>query len=233
MIYKREYIIKGKIISKKNIINIITDIKTKYLNDDKLKLKIEVNFEDGSSIIDSDISLFGHKNFELLKIKSIYIRFDYKYEDEIIINLSCKSDSRIRIELCDSTRYEAICHCIDENIKHMKNQNKAYLLGYNPCGMLFVLIASVILELLLVAFFEYILKIKLLTVIIYFMVLILPNLIAVITVRSIEKKYPVNQFYFENYFLNNSTNEKNWIIKFLIFVFTNIILPIIVAKMTN
>lgn len=71
MTYKKTYKIEGKIITKNDIVNMITNIIDKYSKEYELSVQIEAKFGDGTSIVDSDVSIFDHIHFKKLLLGSL------------------------------------------------------------------------------------------------------------------------------------------------------------------
>lgn len=234
MIYKKTYKINGKIITKNDIINMVTNIIDKYSGEKELSVQIEAQFSDGTSIVDSNVSIFEHVYFEKLVLEKIRVYIRYKYTDEIRITIysnSCCSDAEI--EAHDNNLYNSVCYSIEESLKLMKNQNKIYMLSSKAWGYFLVFIISLVTEVLLILILENLFKIKLPSVIIYLMVLLLPSIISSYTMYYVEKNYPINQFNFGDSSVNKPKREKGFIYKSVIFVITNIILPIIISILVD
>ena len=105
----------------------ITNIIDKYSKEDELSVQIEAQFGDGTSIVDSDVSIFDHIYFEKLLLEKVRVYVRHKYSDEIRITIySNSSYSDAEIESHDSNLYNSVCHCIEESLNLMKKQNKKY-----------------------------------------------------------------------------------------------------------
>lgn len=230
MTYKKKYKITGKIISKIDIVNMVTNILEKYSKEKELSVKIEAQFKDGTSIVDNDVYVFEHRYFEKLLLEKIWIYIKYQYSDEIRITIySNNIYSDAEIESHDSNLYNSVCHSIEESLKLMNNQKKVYMLSSEVWGYFVTFIASVMIELILILILDGVFKFKLPSAIIYLMLLMFPSIIAIYTTNYIEKVYPVNQFYFGESSINKPKTEKGFIYKFIMFVITNIVLPIIIS----
>lgn len=230
MTYKKTYKIEGKIITKNDIVNMITNIIDKYSKEDELSVQIEAQFGDGTSIVDSDVSIFDHIYFEKLLLEKVRVYVRHKYSDEIRITIYSNSNySDAEIESHDSNLYNSVCHCIEESLNLMKKQNKIYMLSSKVWGYFLTFITFVIIEILLILTFENLFKLKLPSAIIYIMLLFLPSIISLYTIDYVEKNYPINQFNFGDSSVNRPKREKCYIYKTIMFIITNIVLPIILS----
>lgn len=234
MIYKKKYEIEGKIISKIDIINMVNNILEKYSTQKELLVEIEAQFNDGTSIINKDVSIFNHIYFEKLLLEKINVYIRYDYNDRINITIyNSDSYNRAEIETYDKSLYDSFCHSIEESLSLMRNQKKFYLLSNKWWGDLLIFILSLLLEILLIFCIESIFKLKLPSVIIYLMVLLLPTIITSYTIHYIEKNYPTNQFYFGESSVNKPKSENGYVYKFIMFIITNVVIPIIISLITG
>ena len=130
MKYKKSYKIEGKVIAKKDIINMIENVLDKYPKEKDVSIDIEAKFKDGSIISDNSCEIFNHTYFEKLQLNEVSIHIRQNYSNEIhvfIYNDSIYSSATIESD--NNKLYNSICFCIDENISLMKKQNKLYLLS--------------------------------------------------------------------------------------------------------
>lgn len=230
MIYKKTYKIEGKIISKCDITNMINNILDKFPKEKEFLVEIEAEFNDGTSIKDNDISIFEHVYFEKILLQKIHVHIRYNYEDRVYITIYNRdSYNRAEIETYDKSLYDSVCHSIEENLNLMKNQNKIYKLSSSNWGYFLVYIISLMLEILIIAILKAIFKFDLPTVIIVAMVFLFPTIIATYFINYIDKNYPINQFDFGDSSVNKFNKEKSYVYKFIMFIITNIILPIIIS----
>lgn len=237
MRYKKEYNIKGKIISKSDITNMVNNILEKYPQKD-FKMKIEAQFSDGTTITDDKVSIFDSIYFEkkLLKRVRIFINryIDYKVDDMVDITIyKDKNFSDAVIESTDNRLYNSLCHSIEENLNLMKNQNKIYLLPESSWSGFVIVTIFLIMELIVAFILEKVLKLQLPTILIYLMILLLPNIVTPFVIKYIEKRYPINQFDFGKSSVNKPQKENGHIYKIIIFIITNIVLPIIITLLTK
>lgn len=234
MKYKKLYKIEGKIIAKKDIINMIENILDKYPKEKDISIDIEAKFKDGSIISDNSCVLFDHTYFEKLLLSEVSIHIRQSHSNEIHVYIySDKIYSSATIESDDSKLFNSICYCIDENINLMKKQNKIYLLSSQSWGYPVMMLAIILLELLIILSTEYIFTIKVPSALIYLMLIFMPNLLAIYLEKYIEKHYPINQFFFGETSINKPNKEKSLIFKLASFIFANIVIPIIITYLTK
>ena len=234
MKYKKSYKIEGKIIAKKDIINMIENVLDKYPKEKDISIDIEAKFKDGSIISDNDCEIFNHTYFEKLKLNEVSIHIRQNYSNEVhvfIYNDSIYSSATIESD--NNKLYNSICFCIDENINLMKKQNNLYLLSNKSWGYLVILFSVLLLELLIIFATEYIFKIKIPYVLIYLMLLLMPNVAAIYIERYIEKHYPINQFFFGENSVNKPSTEKSFIFKIVSFIIINIVIPLLITYLTK
>lgn len=234
MTYKKTYKIAGKIINKKDIINMINSILDKYSEKEKVITEIEAKFKDGTTLSNNEISIFNHIYFEKLILAKVTIYIRCNFNEKVIITIGANDDySEAQIESEDNNLYDSICHSIEENINLMKKQNRIYLVQSKIYGYFLILVAAFIIEVILVLVLKNIFNFKLPDIVIYLMFLFLPNVVAVYITKYLEKNYPINQFYFGDLSVNKPKTGYGFFFKIIVFIITNILLPIIISKITN
>lgn len=230
MKYKKSYKIEGKIVKKSELVNMIESVLTKYSKEKEVTVDIQANFKDGTIISDSDTSIFEHTYFEKLVLEKIIINIRTNYKNAVNINIYSNRDySDVTIESDDSNLYDSICNCIKENIDLMENQKKIYLLSSKSLGYVVILIVLIAFEILIGFAVEKILNIKLPTVLVYLMVLLIPNVLSVFIIKYIEKYFPINQFYFGDSSINKPNLKNSFLYKLIGFIIINILLPLILT----
>lgn len=237
MRYKKKYNIKGKIISKSDIINMVNNILEKSPQKN-FEMKIEAQFNDGTTIADDKVSIFDNIYFEkkiLIMVRiSIERYIDYKFSDMVDITIYKDNDfSAAVIESTDNRIYNSLCHSIEESLNLMKNQNKIYLLSESAWSGFIIVAIFLIMELIVAFILEKVLKLQLPTILLYLMILLLPNIVTPFVIKYIENRYPINQFDFGKSSVNKPQKENGHIYKIIIFIITNIVLPIIITLLTK
>ena len=144
-----------------------------------------------------------------------------------------KSFSDAVIESTDNRLYDSLCHSIEESLNLMKSQNIIYLLSESAWSGFIIVTIFLIMELIVAFILEKIFKLQLPTVLIYLMILLLPNIVTPFVIKYIEKRYPINQFNFGKSSVNKPQKENGHIYKIIIFIITNIVLPIIITLLTK
>lgn len=234
MTYKKTYKIAGKIINKKDIINIINSVLDKYSKKEKVTTEIEAKFMDGTTLSNNEISIFNHIYFEKLILDKVTIYIRCNYNEKVIITIGANDGySEAEIESVDNNLYDSICHSIEKNINLMKKQNRIYLLQSEIYGYFIIFVVAIIIEIILVLILNNIFNLKLPNIIIYLMFLFLPTAAAVYITKYLEKNYPVNQFYFGDSSVNKPKIGYGIVFKIIVFIITNILLPIIISKITT
>lgn len=230
MVYKKRYEVKGKIISKSDIINIVQEITKKYESNANLSLKFEAEFSDGTSIEENDYSIFEHSYFEKLYLEKLSIFVKNGYNTEIMIFLYQKNyESSISVEVNNRNLYDSICHCLEEQFKLMKKQKFVYWFAESRFGFVILELSIISIVLLLFSFIDFIFKISIsLSIIELFLFLSL--ILSLYIVREIEKNFPNVQFDFGEASINYPKIKKSWIIAILLYLLCDIFIPILVEK---
>ena len=232
MIYKKEYKIEGKIISKDDIVNMINTTLKKMSKYKDVELKIIASFDSGISIEDKNLLIFDNIYFEKKLLQKMYIQIrsdSFNNSVEIWIGGNSSSYNSIEISTNDNYLYDSLCHSFEDSLNLMTNQRKIYLLSNEAWGYLLIYILMLLLEFLLVWSFESILNISIPSFILYFMVLLLPSIMVIYIIKYIQKYYPIIQFNFGETSINKPKKYNGFMIKFIYFVITNIALPIIIS----
>ena len=136
MKYKKSYKIEGKIIAKKDIINMIENVLDKYPKEKDISIDIEAKFKDGSIISDNNCEIFNHTYFEKLQLNEVSIHIRQNYSNEVhvfIYNDSIYSSATIESD--NNKLYNSICFCIDESINLMKKQKNYIYYQVNHGGI--------------------------------------------------------------------------------------------------
>lgn len=233
MKYKKSFEIKGRIIRKSELISIIESILTQYSKEKDISTTIEAKFYDGTTISDSNVSIFEDKYFEKLLLKEIivYIRVDYKN----VVNIYIYRDSEYSsatIESDDNTVYNSVCNCVKENIDLMDRQKKIYLLSTNLWiyfGLILIIIA---IQLSLLLSVQYIFKISVPSIFMY-IVLALSTPICNYITKYVEKQFPINQFDFGENSINRYKKENSLVWKIVGYIILNIVIPVAVSCLTK
>ncbi|MBR2841147.1 MAG: hypothetical protein IKF01_04765 [Bacilli bacterium] len=234
MKYKKNYRIEGKIVKKSDLINLVESILDKYSKSREITVNIEAQFNDGTVISDSDVSIFENIYFEKLVLQKIYIFIRTDYNNGVSITIYSDRDySDATIESDDSNLYGSICNCIKENIDLMEKQKELYLLSSKTLGYVVIIIAILAFEILIGFVIENLFKIKIPTVLIYIMVLVIPNIVPIFTVKYIEKYFPINQFYFGDSSINKPNLKNSFLYKLIVFIVINLLLPVILGYLTK
>ena len=233
MKYKKSYKIEGKIIKKSELINIVESILAQYSKEKDISTTIEAKFSDGTTISDSNVSIFEDKYFEKIELKQIrlYIRAGYTNDVDICIYRDSEYSSAI-IESDDNIVYNSICNCIKENIDLMNKQKKIYLLSSNLWAYMGLLFIFIVIKLLILLAMQYIFKISVSSIFMYF-ALLLSALICIYITKYVEKQFPINQFDFGETSINRYKKEKSLIWKIFVYIILNIVIPIAINYLTK
>lgn len=238
MKYIKNFELKGKIISKEDIINLISNLSSKINNKNEDKIEISANFCDGITILDNNISILDNIYFEKKILREIEISIkNQDYNDRIYITIRNETYgygySRIKIETKNETLFNALCNIVQEIIDLMEKQNKIYMLANISWAFLLLFALYLILQILLIYGLEQIFKIQLHEILLTILLLGNPPLLSFLSINYIEKNYPSIQFKFGEKSINNPKKKNSVFIKVISFVLTNIIIPIIISWFLN
>jgi len=111
----------------------------------------------------------------------------------------------------------------------MDIQKKIYMLSSKMLGYPIILIVTLAFEILIGFAIENLFKIKIPTVLVYIMVLVIPNIVPIFTIKYIEKYFPINQFDFGDSSINKPNLKNSFLYRFIVFIIINLLLPVILG----
>ena len=233
MVYKKEYEIKGKIISKESICSIIDLIVNEHTNK-KLYINICASFYDETTIEDNSIKIFENDYFDRLKLKKINVFIsDESYSCKYYINISTEQYSNyISLSETNKTIFNSLCHSIKEIITFMPKEKILYKLNDIFIFSMALIIIGFMFPFIIFLLFHKIFNISnknVLPLIIYSIMIIVNN-VAIFVLRN---NNPYNQFEFGQKSVNHVSKKNIGFWGLILYLITNIILPIIIGFIVN
>ena len=226
MKYEKKFEIKGKIISKENIKNLIQEIKNVYLELKDVTLKINANFDDGFSISCNDVSIFENLSFNDSFLNKISICIEAGYNENTWMFFYCGNyESSIDVKSGNDKFYHAICNIVNINIKKFKKQKKIYILNDKPEFFLFFYSLLLILEIVLFSYIAIFFNINVSIWHIFAFATIPASILTSYLMKYIEKNFPNCQFDFGDNSVNKPKKSKINTCKIIEFIIANIVIP--------
>lgn len=232
MIYKKSYEIDGKIIKKEDISLLVNNLTDKLKGTNNITLKIKASFYDGLFLESEELSIFNDANFQRNKLKKIsFVLYSDSMKNYISLDISdYYLNNEISIESQDKILFDSLCHTIEERLKQMQKQNKIYKIPSKTIYCIIIYCLIFILNLILTVLLEFVFKVRILKIVLTIMFLILPHVQFLYTMKYIQKYYPRIQFDFGKDSINVPQEPNSIIIRIILFLATELVIPIILTK---
>ena len=235
MTYKKRYNVTGKIFYKEDLIRLfenILDTLSEEMKDKGGTHNIIIEFKDGTILTDNNISIFDHIYIEKKEIHSVEMNIGVTYSHEYV-SIDLGVLSKVYIVSQNKKTFDSLQHCIDENIRLVKNQYFFYKIPENAGLVLLLFIILATIEIIMLVCLKTMQNIVFSSSINILIGTIIPALIVVFLCNYIESHYPSVEFNFGKDSINKPKEPHKVWIAIIGFIMVNIVIPYLLSKFLN